>query len=116
MFGARGPYGSFKSMKITIKHTFNAVKPRLSDEEMDPIEQDDLEGVSNNQVDGWVPWDVEDLMDIRRIIEERMPPNQQQIIEAFFLGMSYNDLGVTEKYWRYHYKKALEFIKKELEL
>ena len=87
-------------MKITIKHTFNAVKPRLSDEEMDPIEQDDLEGVSNNQADGWVPWDVEDLMDIKRIIEERMSPNQQQIIEAFLLGMTYNDLGVTEKYWR----------------
>lgn len=103
-------------MKTIIKYTLNAVKPRLSDEEMDPIEQDDLEGLSNHGSDGWVPWDMEDLIDIKRIIEERMAPRQQQIIEAFLLGMSYNDLGVTEKYWRYHYKKALEFIKKELDL
>ena len=101
---------------IVTKYIVKAVKPRLSDEEMDPIEQDDLEGLSNHANDGWVPWSMDDLIDIQRIIDERMSPKQQQIIEAFLLGMSYNDLGVTEKYWRYHYKKALEFIKKELEL
>ena len=102
-------------MKITI-YKVNFAKPRLSDEEKDLIEQDDSEGVSTDHTDGWVPWDMEDIIDIKRIIEERMAPRQQQIIEAFLLGMSYNDLGVTEKYWRYHYKKALEFIKKELEV
>jgi len=32
------------------------------------------------------------------------------------MGMTYLDVGVTEKYWRYHYEKAVEFIKQELKL
>ena len=99
------------------KHKVNQIAPRLSDEDPDPIEQDDSESMPSSLIsEGWLPWDMEDLIDIQRIINERMAPKQQQIIEAFLLGMTYNDLGVTEKYWRYHYKKALEFIKKELEL
>ena len=50
------------------------------------------------------------------IIEQRLPFNQRVIIEAFLLGQSCHELGVTEKYWRYHYQKAVEFIKKELKL
>ena len=73
---------------IVTKYIVKAVKPRLSDEEMDPIEQDDLEGLSNHASDGWVPWSMDDLIDIQRIIDERMSPKQQQIIEAFLLGMS----------------------------
>jgi hypothetical protein len=97
-------------MKIII----NCSKPRLSDEEMDPIEQDDVDGVSNNQSEGWLPWDLDDLIDIKRIIDERMPFKQKQVIEAFLAGMSFTDMGMTEKYWRYHYDKAVEFIQKEL--
>ena len=93
----------------------SASKPRLSDEEMDLIELDDTEAV-HTQLDGWVPWEQEDLVEIQQIISDKMPINQQQIMDAFLLGMTYNDLGVTEKYWRYHYKKAIEFIKKELRL
>jgi hypothetical protein len=97
-------------MKIII----NCSKPRLSDEEMDPIEQDDVDGVSNNQSEGWLPWDLDDLIDIKRIIDERMPFKQKQVIEGFLAGMSFTDMGMTEKYWRYHYDKAVEFIQKEL--
>ena len=97
-------------MRITI----NCSKPRLSDEEMDPIEQDDSEAVSHHSSEGWVPWDLDDLIDIRRIIEERMPIKQKQVIEAFLVGRTYLDVGMTEKYWRYHYDKAVEFIQKEL--
>lgn len=92
----------------------NYSKPRLSDEEMDPIEQDDMDNISNHSNDGWVPWDVDDLIDIRRIIDERMPIKQRQVIEAFLKGMNFDDMGVTEKYWRYHYEKAVEFIQEEL--
>jgi hypothetical protein len=92
----------------------NCSKPRLSDEEMDPIEQDDLEAVSQHSSEGWVPWDLDDLIDIRRIIDERMPIKQKQVIEAFLIGRTYLDVGMTEKYWRYHYDKAVEFIQKEL--
>ena len=91
----------------------NCSKPRLSDEEMDPIEQDDLEAASN-QLEGWVPWDLDDLIDIRDIIEERMPSKQRQVIGAFLSGMTYSEIGVSEKYWRYHYEKAIEFIQTEL--
>jgi len=92
----------------------NCSRPRLSDEEMDPIEQDDSESVSNHSSEGWVPWDLDDLIDIRRIIDERMPMKQKQVIEAFLVGRTYTDVDMTEKYWRYHYEKAVEFIQKEL--
>ena len=81
---------------------------------MDPIEQDDVDGVSNNQSEGWLPWDLDDLIDIKRIIDERMPFKQKQVLEGFLAGMSFTDMGMTEKYWRYHYDKAVEFIQKEL--
>lgn len=97
-------------MKIII----NCSRPRLSDEEMDPIEQDDTDGISQ-QSEGWVPWDLDDLIDIRRIIDERMSFKQKQIIDAFLLGRTYMDVGVTEKHWRYHYEKAIKFIQEELE-
>ena len=98
-------------MRITV----NCSKPRLSDEEMDPIEQDDFDNVSQHMSEGWMPWNVDDLIDIRRIIDERMPTKQKQIIDAFLKGMSFDDMGVTEKYWRYHYERAIEFIQEELE-
>ena len=81
---------------------------------MDPIEQDDTDGISQ-QSEGWVPWDLDDLIDIRRIIDERMSSKQKQIIDAFLLGRTYMDVGVTEKHWRYHYEKAIKFIQEELE-
>jgi hypothetical protein len=99
-------------MRIIINYS----KPRLSDEEMDPIEQDDSESVSSNASEGWVPWDLDDLIDIRRIIDERLTSKQKQVIDAFLLGFTYTDIGMTEKYWRYHYEKAIEFITEELKL
>lgn len=64
--------------------------------------------------EGWLPWTHDDLIDIKRVIQERMPLKQQEIMEAFLMGNNSNDLGVTEKYWRYHFKRAVETIKKEL--
>ena len=81
---------------------------------MDPIEQDDSDGVSHHMSEGWMPWGVDDLLDIKRIIDERMPMKQRQVIDAFLKGMNFDDMGVTEKYWRYHYEKAIEFIQEEL--
>ena len=98
------------------KHKISAVAPRLSDEDIDPIEQDDSEGVSNQVIEGWQPWDQEDIEDIRRLIVNKMPVKQQFIIEGFLDGLSYVELSVTEKYWRYHFAKGIEFIKKELKL
>lgn len=90
--------------------------PRLSDEDIDPIEQDDSDTFSLQLNEGWLPWDPEDIADIRRLIAENMPKKQQFIIAAFLDGMSYADVGVTEKYWRWHFAKGIEFIKKELKL
>lgn len=94
----------------------NCSKPRLSDEEMDPLELDDIDAFAGVTDGGWLPWDLDDLIDIERIIEERMPEKPKQVIEAFLMGMTHLDIGVTEKYWRYHYDKAVEFIKEELKL
>ena len=97
-------------------HIVNAARPRLSDEEIDPMEQDDNESAQSQIDDGWVPWTHDDLIDIKRVVEERMPPKQKEIIEAFLEGASFTQLGVSEKYYRYHYQKAIEFIRKELGL
>lgn len=92
----------------------NAAAPRLSDEEPDLMEQEDSENVQTPNSDGWLPWSQDDLIDIQRVIESKMPEKQKEILEAFLLGNTADDLGVTEKYWRYHFKKAVLFIKKEL--
>jgi hypothetical protein len=45
-----------------------------------------------------------------------MNPKQKFVIEAFLDGQNYHDINVTEKYWRYHFAKGINFIKKELKL
>ena len=103
-------------MRTKTKYKVNAIAPRLSDEDIDPIEQDESDSISNMVVEGWLPWDPEDILDIKRLIVDRMPAKQQYILESFLDGLSYTDLGVTEKYWRYHFAKGVDFIKKELKL
>jgi len=95
-----------------------AVAPRLSDEEMDVIEQDESEGISSSMLEGggWLPWDVEDVADIRRLICTKMPEKSKKVLDAFLQGLSYNDIGLTEKHWRYHFAAGVAFIKKELKL
>lgn len=102
-----------KKIKI---HKINATAPRLSDEDPDPIEQDEIEGISTHIIDGWLPWEPEDIADIRRLVTEKLPPKQQFIVEAFLDGLTYSDVCVTEKYWRYHFTKGIELIRKELKL
>lgn len=103
-------------LKTITKYKVSAIAPRLSDEDIDPIEQDDSDNFSSQVVEGWLPWDPEDIADIRRLITEKMPLKQQFIVDSFLDGLSYVDISVTEKYWRYHFSKGIEFIKKELKL
>ena len=102
--------------RIKIKHKISAVAPRLSDEDIDPIEQDDSDNISNQVIEGWQPWNQEDIDDIRRLIESKMQPKQRFVIEGFLDGLTHIELGVTEKHWRYHFTKGIELIKKELKL
>lgn len=101
---------------IITTYKINCASPRLSDEEPDLLEQEDVEGLTGTPQDGWLPWTHDDLIDIRNIIEKRMSEKQRTVIEAFLLGQSCQDIGVTEKFWRYHYQKGIEFIKQELKL
>jgi hypothetical protein len=103
-------------MRTKTKSIIKAVTPRLSDEELDPIEQDDNDGVSSEMIEAYFPWSQEDIIDIRRLISERMPAKQREIFEAFLEGLTHNDIMVTEKYWRYHFTKGVDFIKRELKL
>jgi hypothetical protein len=103
-------------MRTKTKHKVKAMVPRLSDEDIDPIEQDDSDSVSFQIVEGWLPWDPEDIVDIRRLIAQKMPVKQRYILESFLDGLTYHDANVTEKYWRYHFNKGIEFIKQELKL
>jgi len=103
-------------IRTKIKHKVSSIAPRLSDEDVDPIEQDEIENSSMMVVEGWLPWDPEDIIDIRRLIESKMPVKQKFVIESFLDGQNYSDVNVTEKYWRYHFAKGIEFIKKELKI
>jgi len=103
-------------MRTKTKHIIRAATPRLSDEELDPIEQDDGDGVSTEMMEAYFPWSQEDILDIKRLIVERMPSKQREIFSAFLEGLTHNDIMVTEKYWRYHFSKGIVFIKRELKL
>jgi hypothetical protein len=45
-----------------------------------------------------------------------MPEKQRKVLDAFLQGLSYNDVGLTEKTWRYNFTAGIEFIKQELKL
>ena len=98
------------------KTKIKAATPRLSDEEVDELEKGDNEGASAEMIEAFFPWSPEDIMDIKRLIVERMPTKQRFILEAFLEGLTHLDVSVTEKYWRYHFTKGVDFIKKELKL
>lgn len=59
----------------------------------------------------WVP---ETIQDVYNVIADKLTDKQREIIEAHLMGYTYRDLQVTEKYWRYHWGKAVQKIKKEL--
>lgn len=101
---------------MTTKNKIKAVTPRLSDEDPDPIEQDDAPDGFHLLQEGWLPWDNNDIIDIKRLIDTKMAIKQRYVLTAFLNGHMYYDVGVTEKYWRYHFNKGIEFIKKELKL
>ncbi len=101
---------------MTTKHKIKAVTPRLSDEDLDPLEQDDAPDGYHLLQEGWLPWDSDDIIDIRKLIDSKLPQKQRNVLLAFLDGHMYYDIGVSEKYWRYHFAKGIEFIKKELKL
>lgn len=101
--------------KITV-YKVNAATPRLSDEELDPLEQDDNEGVPMEMVEGFLVWSVDDISDVHNLIDNFLQPKEKEILCAFIEGFTYIDIGVTEKYWRYHFAKGVDFIKQELGL
>jgi len=88
---------------------------RLSDEEADPMESEEhaIEPISHG---AWSPWNEDTLEDIARIINNKLSPQQKEIIEAHLKGYNHRDIAVTEKYWRYHYTQAVKRIKEELNL
>ena len=103
-------------MRTKTKHKIKAATPRLSDEEVDELEKGDSEGTSAEMIEAYFPWSPEDILDIKRLISEKMPTKQKYILESFLEGLTHIDINVTEKYWRYHFTKGVELIKKELKL
>lgn len=102
-------------IRTKTKYKVNATAPRLSDEDIDPIEKDDAENVNQQLIDNWEPLEQTEIEDIQNIIN-RLPAKQQFILTAFLDGLTYHDVNVTEKYWRYHFAKGIAQIKKELKI
>lgn len=98
-----------------MKHIVNATIRRLSDEEPDPIENDDASAEPSTSV-GWASWGPDTIQDIYNVIADKLTPQQREIVEAHLAGYNYHDLAVTEKYWRYHYALAVKRIRKELKI
>jgi deoxyinosine 3'endonuclease (endonuclease V) len=98
------------------KHVIHAARPRLSDEEEDPIEQggNEKDLMNSTEIVGWMLWDSDDLFDVKRIIEDRLPETQRLIVQAFLEGETFEDIECSHKFYRYHLTKAIEFIQKEL--
>lgn len=103
-------------MKKIVIHKVNAATPRLSDEEIDPLEQDDSEGITAELIEGYLIWTTDDIADVHKLIQYQLAEQERDILNAFLEGLTYSDMGVTEKYWRYHFAKGVEFIKRELGL
>ena len=104
-------------MRHIITHKVNCSNPRLSDEEVDPLELDDMQTpTSTVSNDGWLPWTNDDIADIKRLINTKLPQKQQFVIEAFLAGQNNRDIHVSEKFFRYHLAKAIETIRQELKL
>jgi hypothetical protein len=103
-------------MRTKTKHIIKATTPRLSDEEMDELEKGDSDGTSTEMIEAFYPWSPEDISDIKKLIRERMPLKQRFILGSFLEGLTHLDINVTEKYWRYHFAKGVELIKKELKV
>lgn len=97
-------------MRVTVQASIR----RLSDEEPDPIENED--SALEPSGGGWAPWSPETIQDVHNIIAEKLNDKQREIIQAHLMGYNHRDLLVTEKYWRYWYASAVNKIKKELNL
>ena len=67
-------------------------------------------------MESWALWDQQDIDDIRRLIYNEMTIKQREIFDAFLDGKSHKELGVSEKYWRWHFSKGVEFIRRQLKL
>lgn len=94
---------------------FNATIRRLSDEEVDPMENDDPAAEPIAAIH-WAPWGPDTIQDVYNIISSKLTDQQREILEAHLQGNTYRDLEVTEKYWRYHWGQAVKRIRKELSL
>ena len=95
-------------MKITVHASIR----RLSDEEPDPLENEDPATEPSSM--GWAPWGSDTIQDVYNIVSEKLNEKQREIIEAHLMGYNHKDLAVSEKYWRYWYASAIKKIQKEL--
>jgi hypothetical protein len=96
-----------------MKYTVFAIIRRLSDEEPDPLENEES-GVEPSSSSGWAPWGPDTIQDVYNVISDKLTEKQREIIEAHLMGYNHKDLAVTEKYWRYWYTSAVNKIRKEL--
>ena len=54
------------------------------------------------------------IEDLHGVIDKMLTDQQHEIITAELAGMTYKDLGISKKTWRYHRQKAFEIIKQHL--
>lgn len=88
------------------------IKPsgvRLWEEAIDPTE---LDYVNDAPIDQSVP--SPNVLLLRHLIQHQLNGQERRIVDAYLAGKTHKSIEVTEKTWRYHLRKAIKTLKKEL--
>lgn len=83
---------------------------RLIDEEVDDLEKYDFSGIAS-PIGGS---ELSDKIDLYRQID-KLQDEQRAVVLAYLSGLTYNELGVTQKYFLYHLKKAVNTLRKRID-
>ena len=84
--------------------------PRLSDETIDPMENDAPEG---HTVDYRMATD--NRIDLMNVVQKKLTEPQRRVIEAYLGGYNHLDIGMTPDIWRKHKRAAMRILKEYLE-
>ena len=83
-------------------------------EPIDVAERSRVRRLLIEQADAAVPGAINQALGDHEICYGDVLPVRILIEIAFLDGLNYKDVGVTEKYWRYHFAGAIQFIKGQL--
>lgn len=83
---------------------------KLIDEEVDDLEKYDFSGLAAPGTGG----ELDERLDLYNNVD-MLPDKQRAVVLAYLSGLTYNELNVTEKYFRYHLNHAIHNLRRKLQ-